>query len=192
MSATTDSEPLAYTCNADDCSAPRPRDGVEGGYCSRECYDRSRGRDHIRRIKHDHRFCAACFRKKKEIEKPPASAPSVVVGFQYLTPNAEPGQHARQRRDADTDHPADRVVIGAAECTCGTVDHRDEWAREEHITSIRDAAERLIGILARQRREGQHEHDIDAKTLVETLTETTRADGTPDWALAVGRAIIDD
>jgi hypothetical protein len=193
--STTTAERQDYTCSADRCDNDQPAGGVVNGYCSRECYDRSRGRDLLTDIRQDHRFCAACFRRKKEVEKPPASAPSHVVGFEYLTEHAEFGDNERvvhDHYDGRPAFPADRIVTGAAICECGTVDHRDVWVREAHIERPSDAARRLLGILERQAREGQHEFDFDALTLARTLRETAEREGTPDWALAVGRAIVDD
>ncbi|MFW5903727.1 MAG: hypothetical protein ACOCS7_03210, partial [Halolamina sp.] len=75
--STTATKTAEYICEADGCTGSfTEHEAVEGGYCSRECYNRSRGRDLLQDIHQDHRFCAACFRRKKEIEKPPESAPS--------------------------------------------------------------------------------------------------------------------
>lgn len=198
MSTTTPEQETdleSYECARNSCSTEVREDNlIEDTFCSWACRHRERGANLLKDIRHDHRFCAACFRKKKDIEKPPASAPSVVVGFEYLTPNADYDSSERVVHEHQNHHayPADRVVTGAAVCQCGTVDHRDEWIREEHIGSLSDAAERLIGILERQAREGQHEFEVDALELAKTLRRTAEDEGSPDWELAVGRAIIDD
>lgn len=198
MSTTTptaEADVQHYECAREGCTDERPAaELVAGVYCSHDCRDRDRGEPLLEDIEQDHRFCHSCFRKKKEIDKPPASAPDVVIGFEYLTEHADYDSSERVVHDHQEHpaYPADRIVSGAAVCECGTVEHDDDWQRAEHLTSIRDAAERLVGLLELKGREGRHDYRIDAKTLVETLTETARADGTPDWALAVGRAIIDD
>lgn len=217
MSVTTPSESAdreTYECERDGCETSVEADKlVKEEYCSWDCYHRDEGEPLLNLVENDHRFCYNCFRQKKELERPgqdtsvvvgpvrheaaPDVASDVLIGYQHLTEHAELDSYERNRRDVVlediyTTAPADRVVTGGAVCTCGTTDHRDDWQRAEHLTSVADAAERLAGVLEHTRREGQHNKRIDAKTLVETLTETARADGTPDWALAVGRAIIDD
>jgi hypothetical protein len=189
-------ERRTYKCAR--CGTPVPQDQlVAETYCSDDCHDRDRGENLLENIRHDHRFCYNCFRRTKEIEKPPQHAPDVAIGYQYLTENAEIGQQERtaDQTTIETDRtapPADRIISGATVCSgCGTIDHRDSWQREEHISSIRDATLRLIDILQIMRTEGQHEFKIDAKTLIRTLTKTARVES-PDWSLAVGRAIVDD
>lgn len=204
-----------YPCSAPDCDdLAQPHEMVDGSYCSLRCSRRHDGDKLLRNIEHDHRFCTTCFRQLKEIEKPDATTSVVVgpvdhdevadttrdclIGMQYRTRHAETGEiEGRPHVEVHTDapgqdrplSPGDRLAMTGTVCKCGTTDHRDDYLRGEHVTDVRDAAERLCGILDWLGREGQDDRTVHAATLIQTLTETLREDGEPDWALAVGRAV---
>lgn len=203
-----------YQCSGPDCDdSAEPHELVDGSYCSLRCSRRDDGEAVLRNIEYDHRFCTTCFRQLKEIEKPDASTSIVVgpvdhdaveptvrdclVGFQYRTRHARTGEIEGRAHVERTDAPAqdrpispgDRLAMTGTICECGTTDHRDDYLRGEHVTNVRNAAERLCGILDWLGREGQDDRTVHAATLVESLTESVRRDGEPDWALAVGRAV---
>jgi len=159
-----------YNCAFADCDETRTESSsVDGSYCSVECAARDTGRQFLRDLRHDHRFCTSCFRQRKEIERPTAAArcglgvhtDAALVGFEYLTEHAAPGVHG-------------------IECACGAVNHDidEEWLRESgaYHWFLKTAAETLVG-------EGQREDTLDLATLANTLWETD------DLELAVGLAL---
>jgi hypothetical protein len=163
---TTESDDCAY------CGDETPlAELVDGSYCSDDCADRHRGERLFRSLQYDHRLCFACFRWLKEVDKARPRDPECVIGFQYLTENAEHGVKI------DTDIP--RVYRSCTMCTCGS-QHQDDYLRDQ---DLRETLKRLVGVVAETRREGQHEYNINARVLTETVIETE------DWELALGRAL---
>ena len=205
--------PDTYTCSREECEEEyeSPQTGSRS-YCSPRCRYLDTGEKRLRDIRLDHRFCAGCLRRTKKVEKPPANKSvtvgpvdhegaineyeDVLVGFQYLTPNAEIGQ--REGRAYIFDPEAERAepnysasdthIIRGTICTCGTTDLTDEWMRE-NMTDLTAAAERLCRIFEWQAREGQHDDTLDPDVLLQTLKRSAEIQGTPHWPLAVGRAI---
>lgn len=198
------------------CGDEHPIETAVAQFCSEECRLRDAGGKQLRNIARDHRFCTACFRQVKEIERPPGgtsvvvgpvahaarsddAAADVLVGYQYRTRHATTGERegrAIVTTDPTDPHagerppsPGDRLAMTGTICECGTTDHRDDWARGAHVTDLSAAAERLVGILDWVGREGQQDKTIDARTLYRTLTESIRETDEPDWPLAVGRAL---
>lgn len=204
-------KPDSYECSRENCDEefPQPQ-AVKGSYCSRECAVLVQGEKLLGHLRRDHRFCHSCFRQLKEIERPTTEflrsrqgvATDAIVGYEYLTPNAELGPanrvapHAKLDPGApgsdDPPAPADTLTVSGTTCTCGTTDHRDGWLRETETTSIPSATLRLCRILAFLGREGQHDKRVDARVLVDTLRETKQQNDELDWQRAVGRAILDE
>lgn len=60
--------------------------------CSEECRRAADANAILNTLIHDHTVCSTCFRRLKEVEKPPERAPSAVVGFQYRTEHADWGE----------------------------------------------------------------------------------------------------
>jgi hypothetical protein len=204
--STSNSETVTYECEGPDCTREFEHGkAVDHEYCSVECSLRDDGRNLLRNIKFDHRFCFGCFKKLKEVSKPPERTPEFVIGYQYLTPNAihaeiesrghvEAADEAVRRQVKQRERapsPADSLVVIGTSCECGTTDHQDPWMRDAATTDVTAAARRLCEVLAFQARERQHNKQVAATTLVQTLTETVREQGRLDWALAVGRAVDD-
>jgi len=170
--ATGDGGRVADGTPCDRCGSDYSRaEGFNEEYCSKECKDRAKGERLLRNLQYDHRLCASCFRWLKEVDKARPRDPECVIGFQYLTENAEHGVKI------DTDIP--RVYRSCTMCTCGS-QHQDDYLRDQ---DLRETLKRLVGVVAETRREGQHEYDIDARVLTETVIETE------DWELALGRAL---
>lgn len=198
-----------YVCDREGCTDNFSKQtAVDGSYCSRRCAALVAGENLLRHIKHDHRFCHACFRQLKEIERPPASRSlivgpvdhdplvptfqNVLVGFQHLTEHADLGERSRDFVDHGDEHRptgGDAVITGTV-CSCGTTDHRDDYLRLDEVVSIRDAATRLCRIMTLLSREGQHKKTIDVATLLDALEEQSDGDAL-DWQLALGHAIDD-
>lgn len=202
MSATT-KRPEAYQCAGPGCESDfRAHEAVDGSYCSEGCSLRDGGQNLLQHLQCDHRFCHSCFRRLKEIERPPMDAPEFVIGWQHRTTAARLGQLERNRHritDEDgayrggwrtaADAPADRAVRTGTICQCGATDHRDDYQRETHLVSIRNATERLLKTLEQLGREGQHDAIIDAVALARTVRQCAESGGDIDWALAVGRGL---
>jgi len=147
------------------------------GYCSEECFYRSKGQSVIRQIKNDHTYCTSCYAKRKVVDKPPEeftqklkayngfeSAQSV-VGFEYLTPNVK------------QDH-------GFLYCKCGNIDHHAEI---EELRSIdrQDVIVNLWTLLKEYYQENQFgENTPDKDVLFDTLKESEF-----DFEYAIGVAV---
>ena len=58
-------------CDLDSCKEEYRIGDVVGGYCSTDCLQRDKGAGVLRKIVHDHRWCATCFRPIKEVTQPP-------------------------------------------------------------------------------------------------------------------------
>lgn len=154
-------------------SAFDPATSIKDSFCSLDCYHRHRGEQLLRKIRHDHRFCATCYRVRKEIDRPPDPwlrkrarlIREAVIGFEYPTPNLHHGP-------------------GFTYCECGSVDHTTahEWVRDGNI---RDSIENCLAVLHQLYHEGQLDTQPDKYRLVRTLY-----DNECDWALAIGRALF--
>lgn len=206
----------------DRCALPECRDtfsvlnAVEGSYCSRDCYDRHRGRKLLRNIRHDHRFCWSCWKSKKTLEQPTE---------EYRNRHFQRSE-SKLTRTADGDLEVERVgqevsrdaVVGhehhtrhvrrgphGLECDCDAVSHDiDDWDRR----GSEPYHWRLKRIVDQLREEGQDSRRFDIATFAEVLWQTGKAnpgtggfdgfdlleyDAPPrirgDLELAVGRAL---
>jgi len=203
MSITVTSQET-YPCSREGCEQTRTKaTSVDGSYCSQRCSDLATGKNLFKHIKHDHRFCHSCFRQLKEIERPPAHQSLVVgpvdhdtvgdtfrdvlVGYEHMTEHAEFGESSTTFVDHDDSQRPDgpNAVVTGTICTCGTTDHRDEYIREEHVTSVSDAALRLCNIIELLGREGQHDKTIHVQQFIDELA----AGDSLDWEISIGRAV---
>lgn len=186
MSITNTQGATSYPCEDPDCdSRVPPEETVEGSYCSRECYQRSRGRPLLDLFKHDHRWCYTCFRQLKEIDRPPETAPDCVAGFQYHTEHGELGQVARRRTKYQFETETGTI------CECGNANtrERENLLREADIQTV---VLKLHRGLVALRREGQHDKHIDIHALIAVLRTQARQGNDWDFPRAVGAAIEDE
>lgn len=195
-----------YQCEREQCDDTFTRStSVEGSYCSERCAELVAGRNLIRHIRDDHRFCHGCFRQQKEIERVDrtlvvgpvehdALDPTFrdcIVGYEHLTEHAELGEregrdYVVEESDAGDRAPADTHVVTGTVCKCGTTDHRDDYVRREGIASRPAAARRLCDIIGILNQEGQHDKTVDARRL---LTAVEDSGGDVNWARALGHAL---
>jgi hypothetical protein len=205
-------QPETYQCAREACDQTRTEATSVGSYCSHRCHYLATGRELLKHIRQDHRFCAGCYRQLKEIERPPAgqrvyigpvdheplrdTVKNCLVGYEYITEHGELGQRSRSlsgtqnhvEEDVDAVAPADQWTVSGVVCSCGTTDTRDSWVRDAAVVSIEAAAHRLCDLLELLGREGQHDKTVHAPTLLETV----QAGDEVNWQLAVGRAIDAD
>lgn len=171
---------------------------VEGNYCSTGCFYREKGERVLNQIKSDHRICATCFRRIKEVEYPPGDisvavptpdpphgdgdtdgVKDVLIGYQYPTPSTEFAID-------DTSTDAYRVQERRRwSCECGTVDpsERDDILEDVEIEAI---VPNLLQTLRFLERSGAIQQRPQKDRLFEALREEWR-----DWAFAIGRALYD-
>jgi len=195
------------------CGESTPKAALIDGYCSRDCAAAHRGEKLLRSFKYDHRLCFSCFRVLKDIDHPPENAgpqgeppewdvdlardiDGPVIGIEHLT------EHAARGERIDTDIP--RRYQGCTICTCGS-QHQDSYLREQ---DFRETVKRLVRVVRYTREEGQHDYHVDVRTLCRTLLASEHdscevalegdahgpaceACETPDWELALGRALED-
>lgn len=61
------------TCAYRDCeTVVAAHEAVEGSHCSMACYRREKGAGLLGEIERRHELCFTCFRRRKDIERPPA------------------------------------------------------------------------------------------------------------------------
>lgn len=183
MSTTNPPSRETYECTVCGIATPAP-ETIEGNYCSRDCYHRKRGQRLLNLLRHDHRYCYTCFRQRKTIDRPNPSAPDCVIGFEYPTQHATTGQITDQ-----IDEYRELVRMGTI-CRCGNTDHtsREAVIQDQHF---RQVVANLYYALEAVRQEGQHEHQISITALADALRDQKHEEGW-DFALAVGRAVVED
>jgi len=168
-----------------------------GSYCSAECYYRHKGRDIIRDIKQDHRWCATCFRPLKEVEEPPEGhsvwvegprgrpdenvQEDVLVGYQYRTETTEWVVDEQDMPNAFL--PLEHSRWG---CDCGAVDPstQSDTLRHVHAETVIDA---LYACLEQLAAEDNVAHEPSRGALFDALREEPW-----DWPHAAGAAIYAD
>jgi hypothetical protein len=159
-----------YECHFADCDERRtPHSSVAGSFCSPECAARHEGRQFLRAVRYDHRFCRSCWRQRKEIERPTDEArrgkgrftAEAMIGFEHPTRHVNRGPYG-------------------LECECGAVDHdtpdfdrRDDGPYHWFLYLV---SQQLVA-------EGQREDAIDLRTFADTYWRTD------DLELAVGKAL---
>jgi len=66
-----DEDVPTFECSRDGCDEEfEEGEDVMGSFCSRVCWYQHKGAGPLRKIKHDHRWCASCFKPIKEVEPP--------------------------------------------------------------------------------------------------------------------------
>ena len=169
--------PRTGECGRSECDAEFPVHGAyKGAFCSRQCHLQHRGQKALNVIRNDHRWCATCFRKLKEIERPPMDAPEFVVGYQY------PTEHMRPSVDS-------RGALGVEQhwrrwgCECGNVDHRHRDDILEDV-EIDGAVYNLLVCLHELEADGPLTERADPDRLFGALRQRWR-----DWEYAIGAAL---
>ena len=160
-----------FECHHPDCESERTSSQY-GSFCSDRCKTRHVGLKALRNIKHDHRFCATCYKPLKTIYRPADRESAKLrtkaviirdsfVGYQELTEFAKRGGYG-------------------LECSCGNVGHyHTEQAFQEgepYEWFLKLAFEKF-------RKEGQ----IDDRFCIETFcNEFWRSE---DLEFSVGKAL---
>lgn len=173
-SGEADTSVRTFSCSAEGCST-ETREGelIRGSYCSLRCFHRSEGRDILRNIKHDHRFCSSCFRVRKEIDYPPESfiaersklVGEAMIGEEELTPQMT-------------------TESGLVYCTCGTIDHDAEEKTLRHLDR-EEAVANLWSLLQQFAEESQVAAVPSREPFDRELAESGEV------AVAIGAAIYD-
>jgi hypothetical protein len=73
----------------DDCKecGDTITDYYSPGYCSRRCYYEHRGRRALKKVTHDHKFCATCFARLKRVDEPTEAWKNERGGYQNTVIN---------------------------------------------------------------------------------------------------------
>jgi hypothetical protein len=185
------SESADYPCERDGCTNTyTAEEAVAGSYCSPACHQRERGRDLLNVFQHDHRWCYTCFRRLKRVTDVPewrrrrlgAVTNAALTGYQSRTQHARLGQVARRR-----DRYQFETQVGTV-CECGNANTRE---REDIVrgSDLRATVTRFLAAVEATRREGQHDHQLDARVLTTVLRLQWRYGR--DWSFerAVGAAM---
>lgn len=169
----TATTPQSATCA--ECNGERdPTASVKGAYCSLDCYHRHKGRKALSEIHRDHRFCATCYRVRKQVDRPPEyflrDRPKLIrdsiVGYEY------PTEHLNYES-------------GLTYCDCGAIDH-DHTIDTLQELDLQTAIVNLVSRLRTLEREDALNHRPDGSLLIDSLRDTDF-----DVELSVGRAIYD-
>ena len=168
MSTSATSTTDTYECSRDGCTEQfPPHASVAGSYCSRRCgtidEHRKTARDILNQIERDHRFCATCFARHKEVDVPPSGhsvnigpvrhagrarmlSKNCLIGFQYTTHWADEGVRTR----SVDEYGRERLVSHGPTCDCGNTHHRQtepaigwRFAHEIAHTCLVDAVDEL-------------------------------------------------
>lgn len=152
--------------------------GVEGSYCSKECYYREVGERHIRVVENQSQFCNSCYAIVRDIEPVPDHVYPLGDGLQYPTPNTTHG--------IDTFRSRDGVEVRGTRwsCSCGNVDPNVTISELQNV-----GLERVISNLRRALVWLADRGVIDARPCRETYYRVLEDGGGRCAALAVGRAI---
>lgn len=195
--STTQTPPReSYECTA--CGDDYPAGSAyAGSYCSDVCYHQHKGRDVIRDIKQDQRWCATCFRPVKEIEQPPSTKTlfvegprgrddetlqkDVLIGHQHPTEQTRWVVDEQEMPNAFL--PLERSRWG---CSCGAVNPSTQSAILQRIHA-KTVITSLLTCLAQLHDEGNVAHHPSREALFDALRERPF-----DWAYAAGRAIYTD
>lgn len=183
-------------CACDSCDHEFVVDlAIKGSYCSLDCFYRDKGAAALRQIRHDHQWCATCFRRIKTVEAPPDGVyldikgpdhegaaddvRNVIVGYQYRT------EHTTWGTDDFSDDDHCRIERQRWSCECGNVDpsERDDILEEIELETIVASLFRCLEALAEK---GALQNDPSWSRYKSALRDHWR-----DWEFAVGRALYE-
>lgn len=173
-----------------------PDASAKGSYCSRECWLRSKGSNVLSELCRDHTICGTCFRRIKELERPPEGTSvdvpmplephgdanadgieNVLIGYQYQTPATEIAI------DDFSDDPYRPHEHTRWSCECGNVDPTERDDLLEQI-DLEETIVRLLQRLRERERDGKLPHRPDKQRLFDALRQEWR-----DWEFAIGCAV---
>ena len=158
------------TCAHPDCEVEFDvTEAVRGSYCSEACYYRHHGEKILRKLETDHRYCASCGRKLKDIEPSTDDAPDAFIGYQYQTGNAEFGEKTRfnpQLTDGGEKQAVDSTGVVCAEC--GATNSNDDYMREFHY---KDFVIELISFVRDQQQAGAIENEFNWRDYVKDVRD---------------------
>ena len=123
------------TCGYRDCPTVFPgHEAIEGTYCSRACYRREKGAGLLGEIRRRHELCFTCFRRRKDIERPPAQYMRTHFGRSGTGWSRETedapwtverwGQETSREAVCGFAYPTEHTDMGphGLECRCGAID----------------------------------------------------------------------
>lgn len=162
-----------YDCSRSDCDKQfQQASAAAGSYCSQRCAALDRGECLLKDLRRDHRFCATCFRARKDVYRPDAAdVPALrekaavvrdaFIGFEDLTAAAAYGDYG-------------------VECECGAVghDHVFETLREQHPWPLH-----LAAAVVYLREEGRFDHQLDVEEFRRALEAGAELPLALGWAL---------
>lgn len=200
-----------YECSRDNCHERfTTSNAVDGSFCSRLCRDidtnRKTARDILNQIERDHRFCATCFARHKEVDKPPQNhsvnigpvrhpgrarmlAKNCLIGFQYTTHWADEGDRTR----TVDKYGRERLVGHGPTCACGNTHHRQDEASLSTRFAFEYGHKQLVDAVAELRSEGKTDAQVDRDALdaalVDELLPVETAPETVNWEIVLAAAL---
>lgn len=176
------SSPTTKTCGYRDCPTVFPgHEAVEGSYCSMACYRREKGAGLLGEIKRRHELCYTCFRRRKDIERPPAE---FMVrhfdrdGMGWSREGADGpwrlerwGQETSREAVCGFAYPTQHADMGphGLECRCGAIDSDVD---EPAIRDLERWSEWLAGTVDYLREVGAREDDLRSEIVARAYERT--------------------
>lgn len=174
-------------------------EGYSGDHCSSECYYHDEAADIVTQLRYDHRYCATCYRKLKDVYPPGRKAtsslvvyddaadspgdddyafmkedvPDCAIGRAYPRPHTVRAQAETLRPnhyDPDPDPVAVDLGRMRSTCKCG-VTHHSTIERPITKDEAIEAAKHLSDAVDDLYRTGDHDHDHDRETLLYRVGE---------------------
>jgi ribosomal protein S18 acetylase RimI-like enzyme len=185
------------TCAYRDCETTLgDHSAVEGDYCSMACYRRETGAGLLGEIERRHELCFTCFRRRKDIERPPAQfmARRFVRSGTGWSREGEDAPWTVERWGQDLSReavcgfatPTQHAEMGGygLECRCGAIDgDLDEPA----VRDLEDWADWLAETVAYLREVGAREDDLRADVVERAYERTADLEYAVGMGLTWGR-----
>jgi hypothetical protein len=171
--------PDVQQCAYHDCDGGGRRDAQ---YCSPECRTRHAARQILRTLRWDHRVCASCHRKVRDVFPPgrsPTSSdrhkpiPECAIGRAYPTPDTQAAITETfgavvDERGAVTIAPRDGLASAGVACDCGAT-HHATLTRPLPLDRMMAVAKRLSDRVTMLLHEGEHEFQHDRDVLLDRV-----------------------
>lgn len=163
--------------------------GLNGAYCSSDCFHRQKGKNILRDLKHDHTVCGSCGRVRAEVITPKPKEAFAIdwsydSGYEAHADGSSSfvnwGQEESHKSAIGFRIPTENEPDGC--CKCGTIGKQDTHR------FLRDVEpERVCTLIYNRVRELYESEAIDRNPDESILRRTYQQES--DMALAVGRSL---
>lgn len=170
--ATATSDQDRRRCDREECSEIYPGGSGHAGYCTDTCWSQAEAARLINIVQSDHRFCASCFRRLRDVVPPgraPHSSdkhkdiPECAIGYAYPTPETLPVTGEVLTLEATAEGLA---VVPTEEhtrrqgCDCGVTHHATVERRTLPTGEAIQYADRLTTAVIELADDGVHQREV--------------------------------